>query len=117
MDKSLIIVGSVALLAITILAVQNVSADDSDLLDLIDLLEAENTELILENDSLHSRLTSASHKMVDEHFGKLDARKALEYLSQFTTEDQNSIAYELAKRDSASKFWEAREIRLAEKSQ
>jgi len=108
--RTQIIIGSlIAIIAILSISQIPIQADvEEDLFDLISQLETENTELVLENDALQQRLTSASHKMVTEHFKKMDARGGLTYLLDFVTEEQKQTALDIAHKDSASKYWEKR---------
>lgn len=109
MNKIPFIIGSVLLSVIILLSIQPTEAElEDDLFVIIDDLDIQNSELILENDALSMKNRDLSHRLVTEHFKKTDARNAIEYLSQFVTEEQRQNAYEIAKQDTASKYWEKR---------
>lgn len=111
-NSTIFILGAISVISLTAfgaLLPSNAETDDSNLLELIDFLEQENTQLVIENDKLYTKNTELTKKVITEHYKKTDARKALEYTFGFIAEDTKQVAISIATQDTATKYFEARD--------
>ena len=103
------ILGILGIAGLTVFgALLPVNAEDDELFILIDELEQENSALVIENDGLYTKNQELTKKYVSESFHKKDAREALQYALQFVDDEVAQTALDIAKQDTASKYWESR---------